>query len=168
MFAYICLIGFFCFSTAKLNAAKSIQSIVEKENIHILNSTENLSEKRKLSETSLKNSFNSSNELIATTNSKGDVVAKRPDKLNISMNMNKKLTEEIEATFKNRENHNAESMETVKLEDDCVKEMNGDDSDKDNAGSPFYADPVDTLKEVSGHLKSIADSPHISFVRLGI
>lgn len=151
-----------------MNAAKSIQSIVEKENIHILNSTENLSEKRKLSETSLKNSFNSSNELIATTNSKGDVVAKRPDKLNISMNMNKKLTEEIEATFKNRENHNAESMETVKLEDDCVKEMNGDDSDKDNAGSPFYADPVDTLKEVSGHVKSIADSPHISFVRLGI
>ncbi|KAI8432148.1 hypothetical protein MSG28_004621 [Choristoneura fumiferana] len=133
----------------KLNAAKSIQSIVEKENIHILNSTENLSEKRKLSETSLKNSFNGSNELIATTNSKGDVVAKRPDKLNISMNMNKKLTEEIEATFKNRENHNAESMETVKLEDDCIKEMNGNDSDKDNAGSPFYADPVDTLKEAA-------------------
>ncbi|XP_063364810.1 protein sprint isoform X5 [Cydia amplana] len=133
----------------KLNAAKSTQSILEKENIHILNSTENLSEKRKLSETSLKNSFNGSNELIATTNSKGDIIPKRPDKLSISMNMNKKLTEEIEATFKNSGNHNTESMETVKLEDDCVKQMNGDDSDKDNAGSPFYADPVDTLKEAA-------------------
>ncbi|XP_061718346.1 protein sprint isoform X4 [Cydia pomonella] len=133
----------------KLNAAKSTQSILEKENIHILNSTENLSEKRKLSETSLKNSFNGSNELIATTNSKGEIIPKRPDKLSISMNMNKKLTEEIEATFKNSENHNTESMETVKLEDDCVKQMNGDDSDKDNAGSPFYADPVDTLKEAA-------------------
>ncbi|XP_063385320.1 protein sprint isoform X7 [Cydia fagiglandana] len=133
----------------KLNAAKSTQSIIEKENIHILNSNENLSEKRKLSETSLKNSFNGSNELIATTNSKGDIIPKRPDKLSISMNMNKKLTEEIEATFKNSENHNTESMETVKLEDDCVKQMNGDDSDKDNAGSPFYADPVDTLKEAA-------------------
>ncbi|XP_063538213.1 protein sprint isoform X5 [Cydia strobilella] len=133
----------------KLNAAKSTQSILEKENIHILNSNENLSEKRKLSETSLKNSFNGSNELIATTNSKGDIIPKRPDKLSISMNMNKKLTEEIEATFRNSENHNTESMETVKLEDDCVKQMNGDDSDKDNAGSPFYADPVDTLKEAA-------------------
>ncbi|XP_063625447.1 protein sprint isoform X5 [Cydia splendana] len=133
----------------KLNAAKSTQSILEKENIHILNSNENLSEKRKLSETSLKNSFNGSNELIATTNSKGDIIPKRPDKLSISMNMNKKLTEEIEATFKNSENHNTESMETVKLEDDCVKQMNGGDSDKDNAGSPFYADPVDTLKEAA-------------------
>lgn len=65
------------------------------------------------------------------------------------MNMNKKLTEEIEAAFKNRENHNTESMETVKLEDDCNNSCNGQDSEKDNAGSPFYADPVDTLKEVS-------------------
>lgn len=63
------------------------------------------------------------------------------------MNMNKKLTEEIEASFKSRENFNTESMETVKLEDDCVKD-NGDGSENDNAGSPFYADPVDALKEV--------------------
>lgn len=61
------------------------------------------------------------------------------------MNMNKKLTEEIEAALKIRENHNIESMETVKLEDDTQD----DDSDKEHAGSPFYADPVDAIKEVS-------------------
>lgn len=133
---------------AKMNNAKSTQSILEKENIHILNSTESLIDKKNLSDSSLKKSFNGSSEIIATTNSKGDVVPKRPDKLNIVMNMNKKLTEEIEATFKSRENHNAESMETVKLEDDYLKDPIGDDSDKDNTGSPFYADPVDALKEV--------------------
>ncbi|XP_063828896.1 protein sprint isoform X7 [Ostrinia nubilalis] len=131
----------------KMTNAKSTQSILEKENIHILNSTESLNEKKNLSDSSLMKSFNGSNELIATTNSKGDVVPKRPDKLNIALNMNKKLTEEIEATFKNRENYNTESMETIKLEDDCIKEPILDDSDKDNTGSPFYADPVDALKE---------------------
>lgn len=135
--------------TAKLNAAKSTQSILEKENMHLINSTESLNEKKNLSDSSLKKSFSGSNEIIATTNSKGDIVPKRPDKLSITMNMNKKLTEEIEAAFKNRENHTAESMETVKLEDDCVKDFNGDESEKDNAGSPFYADPVDAIKEVS-------------------
>lgn len=134
---------------AKLNAATSTHSILEKENIqHILNSTESLDEKKTyFSDIPLKKGFNSSNEIIATTNSKGDVVAKRPDKLSIAMNMNKKLTEEIEAAFKNRENFKTESMETVKLEDDCVKD-NGDGSESENAGSPFYADPVDTLKDV--------------------
>ncbi|XP_026330822.1 protein sprint isoform X7 [Hyposmocoma kahamanoa] len=131
----------------KLNAAKSAQSILEKENLHILNSNESLNEKKNFSDGSLKKSFSGSNEIIATTNSKGEIIPKRPDKLNISMNMNKKLTEEIKTAFKNRENHNIESMETVKLEDDCIKDCNGDDSEKDNAGSPFYADPVDTLKE---------------------
>lgn len=144
--------------TAKLNAAKSTQSIIEKENIHIRNSTESLNEKKTyFSDSSLKKSFNSSNEIIATTNSKGDVVAKRPDKLSIAMNMNKKLTEEIEAAFKNRDNrdnYNTESMETVKLEDDC-EENNGHGSENDNAGSPFYADPVDTLKEVSATTNKI-------------
>lgn len=113
-------------------AAKSTQSILEKENMIILNSNESL---------------NGTSEIIATTNSKGEVVAKRPDKLNIAMNMNKKLTEEIEAALKLRENHNnIESMETVKLEDDCTR---GEDSEKEHAGSPFYADPVDAIKEVS-------------------
>ncbi|XP_047534039.1 protein sprint isoform X4 [Vanessa atalanta] len=130
----------------KLNAAKSTQSIVEKENMILLNSVESLNEKRNLSDNSLKKSFNGSNEIIATTNSKGDVVAKRPDKLNIVMNMNKKLTEEIEATLKIRENHNIESMETVKMEDDYIKR---DDSEKEHAGSPFYADPVDAIKEAA-------------------
>ncbi|XP_052750300.1 protein sprint isoform X3 [Galleria mellonella] len=133
----------------KLNAAKSTQSILEKENIHILNSTESLNEKKNLSDSSLKKSYKGSNEIIATTNSKGDIVPKRPDKLNIVMNMNKKLTEEIEAAFKSRENSNAESMETVKLEDDCVKDPISDDSEKDNAGSPFYADPVDAINEAA-------------------
>lgn len=132
-----------------MNAAKSTQSILEKENIHILNSTESLNEKKNFSDSSLKKSFNGSSEIIATTNSKGDVVPKRPDKLNIVMNMNKKLTEEIEAAFKTRENCNTDSMETVKLEDDCVKDLIDDDSEKDNAGSPFYADPVDAINEVS-------------------
>lgn len=132
-----------------MNNAKSTQSILEKENIHIMNSTESLNEKKNLSDSSLKKSFNTSSEIIATTNSKGEIVPKRPDKLNIVMNMNKKLTEEIEATFKNRENYSTESMETIKLEDDCIKEPILDDSDKDNTGSPFYADPVDALKEVS-------------------
>ncbi|KAL0878561.1 hypothetical protein ABMA27_003648 [Loxostege sticticalis] len=131
----------------KMNNAKSTQSILEKENIHIMNSTESLNEKKNLSDSSLKKSFNTSSEIIATTNSKGEIVPKRPDKLNIVMNMNKKLTEEIEATFKNRENYSTESMETIKLEDDCIKEPILDDSDKDNTGSPFYADPVDALKE---------------------
>ncbi|XP_072932771.1 protein sprint isoform X6 [Epargyreus clarus] len=134
----------------KLNAAKSTQSILEKENMHLINSTESLNnEGKNLSDSSLKKSFNGSSEIIATTNSKGDIVPKRPDKLNIVMNMNKKLTEEIEAAFKNRENHTTESMETVKLEDDCVKDFNGDESEKDNAGSPFYADPVDAIKEAA-------------------
>ncbi|XP_045499647.1 protein sprint isoform X6 [Colias croceus] len=133
----------------KLNNAKSTQSVLEKENMILLNSSESLNEKKNLSDNSLKKSFNGSSEIIATTNSKGDVVAKRPDKLNIVLNMNKKLTEEIEAALKNRENHNAESMETVKLEDDSSKDYNGEDSEKDNAGSPFYADPVDTLKEAA-------------------
>ncbi|XP_053608354.1 protein sprint isoform X8 [Plodia interpunctella] len=134
----------------KLNAAKSTQSMLEKENIHILNSTESLNEKKNFSDSSLKKSFNGSNEIIATTNSKGDIVPKRPDKLNIVINMNKKLTEEIEAALKNRERENcsAESMETVKLED-CVKDPIEDDSDKDNAGSPFYADPVDAINEAA-------------------
>lgn len=134
--------------SAKLNASKSTQSILEKENLHILNSNESLSEKKNFSDGSLKKSFSGSTEIIATTNTKGEIIPKRPDKLNISMNMNKKLTEEIKTAFKNRENHNIESMETVKLEDDWIKDCN-DDSEKDNAGSPFYADPVDTLKEVS-------------------
>lgn len=134
--------------TAKLNAAKSTQSILEKENMHIINSTESLNEKKNLSDGSLKKSFKGSSEIIATTNSKGDIVPKRPDKLNISSNMNKKLTDEIEAVIKSRENY-SESMETIKLEDDCAKDCIGDESEKDNAGSPFYADPVDALKEVS-------------------
>ncbi|XP_049874840.1 protein sprint isoform X6 [Pectinophora gossypiella] len=133
----------------KLNAAKSTQSILEKENMIILNSTESLNEKKNLSDSSLKKSFNGSTEIIATTNSKGEIIPKRPDKLNIAMNMNKKLTEEIEASFKNREVHNnTESMETVKLED-CIKDPVDDDSEKDNAGSPFYADPVDAIKEAA-------------------
>ncbi|CAH0676936.1 unnamed protein product, partial [Chilo suppressalis] len=130
----------------KMNNAKSTQSILEKENIHILNSTESLNEKKNLSDGSLKKSFNSSNDLIATTNSKGDIIPKRPDKLNIVMNMNKKLTEEIEASFKNRDNYNIESMETIKLED-SIKDSIENDSEKDNTGSPFYADPVDAIKE---------------------
>ncbi|XP_045484735.1 protein sprint isoform X6 [Pieris rapae] len=128
----------------KLIAAKSTQSILDKENMILLTSSDSL-EKKNLSDNSLKKSFNGSNEIIATTNSKGDVIPKRPDKLNIALNMNKKLTEEIEAALKNK-NHTTESMETVKLEDDCT---NGDESEKDNAGSPFYADPVDTLKEAA-------------------
>ncbi|CAK1543050.1 unnamed protein product [Leptosia nina] len=132
----------------KLNAAKSTHSIMEKENMIILDSSESLNEKRNLSDNSLKKSFNGSNEIIATTNSKGDVIPKRPDKLNIVSNMNKKLTEEIEAALKNREHHTTESMETVKIEDEC-KDCNGEESEKDNAGSPFYADPVDTLKEAA-------------------
>ncbi|KAL4711162.1 hypothetical protein ACJJTC_009533, partial [Scirpophaga incertulas] len=131
----------------KMNGAKSTQSILEKENIQILNSNESLNDKKNRSENSLKKSLNGSNEIIATTNSKGDIVPKRPDKLNITMNMNKKLNEEIEATLKTRENYSIESMETVKLEDDCVKETIDEDSEKDNTGSPFYADPVDALKE---------------------
>ncbi|XP_050668786.1 protein sprint isoform X2 [Leptidea sinapis] len=133
----------------KLTTAKSTQSVTDKENMIILNSLESLDEKKNLSNNSLKKSFNDSNEIIATTNSKGDVIPKRPDKLNITQNMNKKLTEEIEAALKNRENHNAESMETVKLEDENSKDFTGEDSEKDHAGSPFYADPVDTLKEAS-------------------
>lgn len=122
---------------------------MEKENILILNSTESLDEKKThFSDASFKKSLNSSNDIIATTNSKGEVVAKRPDKLNIAMNINKKLTEEIKAAFKSRENFNIESMETVKLEDDSVKDS-GEGSENENAGSPFYADPVDALKEVS-------------------
>ncbi|XP_013172899.1 PREDICTED: protein sprint isoform X5 [Papilio xuthus] len=132
----------------KLNAAKSTQSILEKENIHLINSTESLIEKKNLSDNSLKKSFNGSCEIIATTNSKGEIVAKRPDKLNITSNMNKKLNEEIEAALKSRENYRTESMETVKLEDD-TKEPISEDTDKDNAGSPFYADPVDALKEAA-------------------
>ncbi|XP_039756780.1 protein sprint isoform X7 [Pararge aegeria] len=131
----------------KLNTAKSTQSILEKENMIILNSSESLSEKQNLSDISLKKSFNGSNEIIATTNSKGEIVPKRPDKLNIVMNMNKKFTEEIEAALKLRESHsNIESMETVKLEDECTR---GKDSEKDHAGSPFYADPVDAIKEAA-------------------
>ncbi|CAK1582869.1 unnamed protein product [Parnassius mnemosyne] len=131
----------------KLNTAKSTQSILEKENVHIMNSTESFSEKKNLSDSSLKKSFNGSSEIIATTNSKGEIVPKRPDKLNIALNMNKKLTEEIEAALKHRENYRIESMETVKLEDDCTEDAIADDSEKDNTGSPFYADPVDALKE---------------------
>ncbi|XP_061376814.1 protein sprint isoform X7 [Danaus plexippus] len=130
----------------KPNTIKNAQSVLEKENLIILNSTECLNEKKNYSTNSLKKkSFNGSNEIIATTNSKGEVVAKRPDKLHIVMNMNKKLTEEIEAALKIRENHNIESMETVKLEDDTQD----DDSDKEHAGSPFYADPVDAIKEAA-------------------
>ncbi|CAG9583151.1 unnamed protein product [Danaus chrysippus] len=130
----------------KPNTIKNAQSVLEKENLIILNSTECLNEKKNYSTNSLKKkSFNGSNEIIATTNSKGEVVAKRPDKLHIAMNMNKKLTEEIEAALKIRENHNIESMETVKLEDDTQD----DDSDKEHAGSPFYADPVDAIKEAA-------------------
>ncbi|XP_045512355.1 protein sprint isoform X5 [Pieris brassicae] len=128
----------------KLIAAKSTQSILDKENMILLTSSDSL-EKKNLSDSSLKKSFNGSNEIIATTNSKGDVIPKRPDKLNIALNMNKKLTDEIEAALKNK-NHTTESMETVKLEDDFT---NVDGSEKDNAGSPFYADPVDTLKEAA-------------------
>lgn len=130
----------------KLNTAKSTQSILEKENVLIMNSNESLNEKKTLSDGSLQKNFKGSNEIIATTNSKGEAIPKRPDKLNISLNMNKKITEEIEAALKNRENHNTESMETVKLEDD-MKQSNLDESDKDNTGSPYYADPVDALKE---------------------
>lgn len=107
-----------------------------------------MNEKKNLSDSSLKKSFSGSSEIIATTNSKGEIIPKRPDKLNIAMNMNKKLTEEIEFAIKNRENHNSESMETMKLEDDSIKDPFTDDSEKDNTGSPFYADPVDALKEV--------------------
>lgn len=113
-----------------------------------MNSNESLNEKKTLSDGSLQKNFKGSNEIIATTNSKGEAIPKRPDKLNISLNMNKKITEEIEAALKNRENHNTESMETVKLEDD-MKQSNLDESDKDNTGSPYYADPVDALKEVN-------------------
>ncbi|XP_062529610.1 protein sprint isoform X12 [Bombyx mori] len=130
----------------KLITAKSTQSILEKENVLIMNSNESLNEKKTLSDGSLQKNFKGSNEIIATTNSKGEAIPKRPDKLNISLNMNKKFTEEIEAALKNRENHNTESMETVKLEDD-MKQSNLDESDKDNTGSPYYADPVDALKE---------------------
>uniref|UniRef100_A0A2H1V532 SFRICE_000488 n=1 Tax=Spodoptera frugiperda TaxID=7108 RepID=A0A2H1V532_SPOFR len=133
----------------KLNAAKSTQSILEKENIHLINSTESLNEKKTLSDGSLKKSFKGSNEIIATTNSKGEIIPKRPDRLNIAMNMNKKLTEEIEAVVKNRENYSIESMETIKIEDESVLNSMGEDSEKDNAGSPFYADPVDALKEAA-------------------
>ncbi|KAF9420775.1 hypothetical protein HW555_003123, partial [Spodoptera exigua] len=133
----------------KLNAAKSTQSILEKENIHLINSTESLNEKKTLSDGSLKKSFKGSNEIIATTNSKGDIVPKRPDRLNIAMNMNKKLTEEIEAAVKNRENYSIESMETIKIEDESGPNSMGEESEKDNAGSPFYADPVDALKEAA-------------------
>lgn len=107
-----------------------------------------MNEKKTFSDGSLKKSVKGSVEIIATTNSKGDIIPKRPDKLNIALNMNKKLTEEIEATFKSREKFNIDSMETVKLEDD-IKGSILDDSDKDNTGSSFYADPVDALKEVS-------------------
>ncbi|CAG4996647.1 unnamed protein product [Parnassius apollo] len=131
----------------KLTTAKSTQSILEKENVHIMDSSESLSEKKNLSDSPLKKSFNGSTEIIATTNSKGEIVPKRPDKLNIALNMNKKLTEEIEAALKHRENYRIESMETIKLEDDCTKDAIADDSEKDNTGSPFYADPVDALKE---------------------
>lgn len=115
-----------------------------------MSSNDSLLEKKNFSDNSLKKSMSmsSSSELIATTNSKGEVVPKRPDKLNIAMNMNKKLTEEIEAAFKNKERITTESIETVKLEDDC-KDLITDDTEKDNAGSPFYADPVDAIKEVS-------------------
>lgn len=116
--------------------------------MHLINSTESLNDKKNLSDSSLKKSFRRSNEIIATTNSKGDTVPRRPDNLNIQMNMNKKLTEEIEAIIKSKENYNTESMETIKLEDDCVKVSMEEEPEKDNAGSPFYADPVDTLKEV--------------------
>ncbi|XP_011555385.3 protein sprint isoform X6 [Plutella xylostella] len=134
----------------KLNAAKSTQSILEKENVHIINSNDSINEKKNFSDSSLQKSLNSSTEIIATTNSKGDVVPKRPDKLNISVNMNKKLSEEIEAVFRNKENVNTESMETVKIEDDdCIKDPIDTDNEKDHAGSPFYADPVDTLKEAA-------------------
>ncbi|XP_035437962.2 protein sprint isoform X9 [Spodoptera frugiperda] len=133
----------------KLNAAKSTQSILEKENIHLINSTESLNEKKTLLDGSLKKSFKGSNEIIATTNSKGEIIPKRPDRLNIAMNMNKKLTEEIEAVVKNRENYSIESMETIKIEDESVLNSMGEDSEKDNAGSPFYADPVDALKEAA-------------------
>ncbi|XP_041981720.1 protein sprint isoform X5 [Aricia agestis] len=130
----------------KLSAAKSNQSILEKENLS-LNSTECLNDNKSHSDNSLKKSLNGSNEIIATTNSRGDVVPVRPDKLNIALNINKKLTEEIEAALKNREKHNTESMETVKMED-CLRETS-EESEKDNAGSPFYADPVDALKEAA-------------------
>ncbi|XP_022826803.1 protein sprint isoform X7 [Spodoptera litura] len=133
----------------KLNAAKSTQSILEKENIHLINSTESLNEKKTLSDGSLKKSFKGSSEIIATTNSKGEIIPKRPDRLNIAMNMNKKLTEEIEAVVKNRENYSIESMETIKIEDENVLNSMGEESEKDNAGSPFYADPVDALKEAA-------------------
>lgn len=116
--------------------------------MHLINSTESLNDKKNLSDSSLKKSFRRSNEIIATTNSKGDTVPRRPDNLNIQMNMNKKLTEEIEAIIKSKENYNTESMETIKLEDDGVKVSMEEEPEKDNAGSPFYADPVDTLKEV--------------------
>lgn len=116
--------------------------------MHLINSTESLNDKKNLSDSSLKKSFRRSNEIIATTNSKGDTVPRRPDNLNIQMNMNKKLTEEIEAVIKSKENYNTESMETIKLEDDGVKVSMEEEPEKDNAGSPFYADPVDTLKEV--------------------
>lgn len=121
--------------------------MLEKENMIILNSSESLNEKKHFSDNSLKKSFNESSELIATTNSKGEVVPKRPDKLNIALNINKKLTEEIEAALKQRENNKTESMETVKLEE-SVKDIE-EDSEKEKAGSPFYADPVDALNDVS-------------------
>lgn len=117
-----------------------------------MTSTESLNNKKVMSDSLLKKSFNSSTDIIATTNSKGEIVPKRPDKLNISKNINKQLTEEIEAVLERKElfksSCNVESMETVKLEDDSGKEEFFDESDKDKAGSPFYADPVDTLKEV--------------------
>lgn len=114
-----------------------------------MNSNDSLLEKKNFSDLSLKKCFDDPSELIATTNSKGDVVPKRPDKLSIAMNMNKKLTDEIEAAFKNKDRINADSMETVKLEDDYCKELIANDAEKDNAGSPFYADPVDAITEVS-------------------
>ncbi|GBP31776.1 Protein sprint [Eumeta japonica] len=132
----------------KLSTAKSTQSILEKENIHIMNSTESLNDKKNLIENSLKKKFSSS-EIIATTNNKGDIIPKRPDKLLIIRNANKQLTDEIEATLlKSRENSNIESMETVKLEDDA-KETVSEAPEKDNVGSPFYADPVDAIKEAA-------------------
>lgn len=113
-----------------------------------MNSTESLNDKKNMSDGSLKKTFSSSTDIIATTNSKGEIVPKRPDKLNIIRNMNKQLTDEIEATLLKKESNNIESMETVKLEDDSGKEDAVNDSEKDNTGSPYYADPVDALKEV--------------------
>lgn len=105
--------------------------------------------------------------IIATTNSKGEPVPKRPDKLNLMKNANEQMTNDTNERLKQtefvgrtdeeieRENHkkNISNDECLLLTSDFCNSTD-DDLQTEKLNSPFYSDPVDAIKEVGFFEKS--------------